>query len=193
VSSTKYWNNNTDRKNLKLFHTRQQVTKVKCCFGVHFGMGSISSFPPTSVMKESQNNYVEETVMLSDNSVLNSILVVPNECTVDGTTVAYITSRGLPNGLVVKHQDINNYLVMYMRFDKVRAGAREKTLHAQASSSLVAQSPSRCFTAAVSHHHWKPLWSIHGYHHNMGILSPITEESIVLLHRLTTFGICVKT
>jgi hypothetical protein len=77
-------------------------------------MGSQSPFPPTSVTKESHSNYVEETVMLNDKSVLNSILIVPNECTVDSATIAHIPSRGLPNGLIMMYQDINNSLVMSM-------------------------------------------------------------------------------
>jgi hypothetical protein len=51
VSSTKYRDNHKCKKNKKLFHTNQQVKKLKRCFGVHFGYDSRSPFPPTSVTK----------------------------------------------------------------------------------------------------------------------------------------------
>jgi hypothetical protein len=77
-------------------------------------MGLRSPFPPTSVMKEFQSNYVEETSMLDDSSVLNYILLVPNEGNADGATIAHIPSRSLPNGLIMTYQDINNSILMSM-------------------------------------------------------------------------------
>jgi hypothetical protein len=47
---------------------------------------------------------------------------------VDGATIVNIPSRGLPNGLCMTYQDINHVVVMSMRFEKVRVGARQEVL-----------------------------------------------------------------
>jgi hypothetical protein len=143
VSSTKYRDKNEGKKNRKLFHTNQQVKKLKTCFGVHFGYGSRSPFPPTSVTKHTETTLVEEHRMLHDNSVLNSILNTPSDTTEAGKKLAHIPIRGLPNGLVMTYQDINHSVVMSMRFDKVRAGARDEAITVEAAATVVPQSPSR--------------------------------------------------
>jgi hypothetical protein len=41
------------------------------------------------------------------------------------------------------YQDINHSVVMSMRFDKVRAGARDEAITVEATATVVPQSPSR--------------------------------------------------
>lgn len=141
VASTKFRDLNKGRKNRKLFHTSQQVNKLKRCFGANFGYGSRSPYPVTSVTKESGVNYVEQCHMLHDNSMLNSILNVPSDVTAAGATLVHIPVRGLPNGLVLTYQDINNSVVLSMRFDKVRSGNRAETLRAEADAQYVPPRP----------------------------------------------------
>jgi hypothetical protein len=113
------------------------VNKLKHFFGANFGYGSRSPYPVTSVMKESGANYVEQCHMLHDNSMLNSILNVPSEITAACATLEHIPVRGLPNGLVLTYQDINNPFVLFMRFDKVRSGNRAETLRAEADAQYM--------------------------------------------------------
>jgi hypothetical protein len=141
VASTKFRDLNKGRKNRKLFHTSQQVNNLKRCFGANFGSGSRYPYPVTSVMKESGENYVEQCHMLHDNSMLNSILNVPSDVTAAGATLVHIHVRGSPNGLVLTYQDINIYIVLSMRFDKVRPGNRSETLRAQADAQYVPPRP----------------------------------------------------
>jgi hypothetical protein len=141
VASTKFRDLNKGRKNRNLFHTIQQVNKLKRCFGANFGYRSRSPHPVTSVTKESGANYVEQCHMLHDNSMLNSILVVPSDVTAAGATLVHIPVRGFPNGLILTYQDINNYVVLSMRFDKVRSGNRAETLRAEAEAQYVPPLP----------------------------------------------------
>jgi hypothetical protein len=53
--------------------------------------------------------------MVHDNSILNSILNVPSDVTAAGATLVYIPVHGLPNGLVLTYQDINNSVVLTLR------------------------------------------------------------------------------
>jgi hypothetical protein len=86
VASTKFRDLNKGRNNRKLFHTSQQVNKLKRFFEANFGYGSRSPYPVTSVMKESGAKYVEQCHMPYDNSMLNSILIVPSDVMAAGAT-----------------------------------------------------------------------------------------------------------
>jgi hypothetical protein len=141
VASTKFRDLNKGRKNRKLFHTSQQVNKLKRCFGANFGCGYRSHYPVTSVTKESGAHYVEQCHMLHDNSMLNSILNVPSDIMAAGATLVHIPVCGFPNGLVLTYQYINNYVVLSMRFDKVRSGNRADTLRAEADAQYVPPRP----------------------------------------------------
>jgi hypothetical protein len=130
VSATKFRDLNKGRKNRKLFHTSQQVNKLKRFFGSHFGYGSKSPNPVTSVKKEAGANYVEQCHMLHDNSMFNAILNVPSDVMAAGMTSVQIPVCGLPNGLVLTYQYINNYVVLSMHLDKVRSENRDEALRA---------------------------------------------------------------
>jgi hypothetical protein len=140
-ASTKFRDLNKGRNNRNLFHTSQQVNTLKRCFGANFGYGSRSSYPVTSVTKESGVNYVEQCNMLHANSMLNSIFNVPSDVTAAGAMSVHITVRGLPKGLVLTYQDMNNYVVLYMRFDKVRSGNRADMLKSEADAQYVPPRP----------------------------------------------------
>jgi hypothetical protein len=141
VSSTTFRDLNKGRKNRKLFHTSQQVNKLKRCFGANFGYGSRSPYPMTSVTKESGANYVEQCHILHDRCMLNSILNLPSYVTAAVATLVHTHVRGLPNGLVLTYQDIKNSVVLSMRFDKVRSGNRAETLRAEADAQYVPPRP----------------------------------------------------
>jgi hypothetical protein len=141
VASTKFHDLNKGRKNRKLFHTSQQVNKLKRCFRANFGYGSRSTYPATSVMKESGANYVDQCHILHDKSMINSILNVPSDIRAAGATLVHIPVCGLPNGLVFTYQDIHNYVVLYMRFDKVRSVNRDDALRAEGDAQYVSPRP----------------------------------------------------
>jgi hypothetical protein len=101
VASTKFRDLNKGSKNRKLFHTSQQVNKLKRYFGANFGYGSRSPYPMTYATKESGENYMDQCHMLHGNSMINSILNVSSDVTASGATLVHIPVRGLPNGLVL--------------------------------------------------------------------------------------------
>jgi hypothetical protein len=87
VSSRKFREDITGKKNCRLFHTNQKVKKLKCCFGHQFGYESRSPFPPTSIIKQSTIKLAQEIMILDGNRMLNSIINVHSEDTLDGATI----------------------------------------------------------------------------------------------------------
>jgi hypothetical protein len=83
VLSTKFLEDTTGKKNHRFFHTNHQVKKLKQCFSHEFGYGSQSLLPPTSITKQSTIKLVQESRMLNNNIMLNSILNVPSDDILD--------------------------------------------------------------------------------------------------------------
>jgi hypothetical protein len=81
--------------------------------------------------------------MLNNNSMLNPILNVPRDDTMDGVIIFKIPSRGLPNGLCMTYQDINHTVVMSIWFDKVRVGGTSGGFVWMCSTYWFSQSPTR--------------------------------------------------
>jgi hypothetical protein len=71
---------------------------------------------------------VQESRMLNYNIMLNSILNLPSEDTLDGAAIFKIQCRGLPNSMCMTYQDMNHSIFMSTWFEKVRVGARQEVL-----------------------------------------------------------------
>jgi hypothetical protein len=79
--------------------------------------------------------------MLHDNSMLNSILNVPSDVMAAVATLVHIHVRGFPNGLLLNYQDINNSVVLSMRFSKMSLVNRAETLRSEADAQYVPPRP----------------------------------------------------